>query len=43
MDGKKVMLFIIAISIVVAILTWVLGQKVIEEQDFDEIETEIVN
>lgn len=43
MDGKKVMLFIIVISIVVAIITWVLGQKVIEEQDFDEIETEIVN
>jgi len=43
MDGRKVMLFIVAICVIIALLTWIFGQKFIEQQDLNEIETEVVN
>jgi len=43
MDGKKVIFFIVVLCIVLAVLTWIFGQKFIDKQNLNKIETEIVN
>lgn len=43
MDGRKVILFIVGISILILLLVWIFGQKFIDKQISNEIETEIVN
>jgi len=35
LDGKKVIFIIIIISIIAGVLTWIFGQKVIEEQELE--------
>lgn len=43
MDGRKVILFIVALCVIIALLTWIFGQKFIDKQELNEIKTEIVN
>jgi len=42
MDGKKVILFIVTISVIIIILTWIFGQKFIDQQQLDESSVELI-
>lgn len=43
MDGKKIILFIVTISVIIIILTWIFGQRFIEKQQVDESRIEVID
>lgn len=43
MDGKKVIFIIIILSVIAGALTWIFGQKVIEEQNLSQVTPTIIS